>query len=203
MSDRNATDGLSHARTWRDFALAMDARSLDPAEKINRFLVEQRKMGAVPRVIAVNADDRWASIDMPSVSATARLPLGWHALDDGRRTLVFDPQGGVQFNFTLVPAEGRSVDQLIEQTKEQATAGQPDRPTLVETLGHMKLLAVADLSIEGETVDVCWLYTLAPVADDQYLQVRVAAAKERMTDAMDLFELLMTEFVFLVERVAD
>lgn len=202
MSQSDA-GGISHARTWRDFALALDARCLDPAHKTNRFLVEQRKMGVVPRVIAVNADERWASIALPSVSATMRVPFGWHALDDGQRALVFDPGGNTQFNFALVPAEGRTVDQLIAQTRAQATAGQPDRQTLVETVGAMKLLAIADLAIEGETLDVCWLYTLAPVADDQYLQVRVASAKQHMTDAMDLFELLMTGFVFLVQRVGD
>jgi len=206
MTDRAASDqppGISHSKTWRDFSLAADARSLDPRNKTNRYLIEQRKMGAVPQVIAVSESERWASVELPAVSATAKVPLGWHVLDDGSRSLLFDPVGMVQVNFSLVPAEGRDVDQLIEQTKQQALAGQPERPTLVQEIGEMKLLAVADLRIEGETLDVCWMYTMAPVADELFLQVRVTAPKERMTDAMDLFELLMTGFTFLVRRVTE
>lgn len=197
------TTGISHSKTWRDFSLAGDAGSLDPRSKTNRYLIEQRKMGTTVRVIAVNEAERWASVELPAVAATAKVPLGWHVLDDGQRSLVFDPDGAVQVNFSLVPADGRDVDQLIEETKRQACAGQPNVETMVHELGEMKLLAIADLKIEGETLDVCWMYTLAPVADDLFLQARVSASKERMADAMDLFELLMTEFVFLVRRVED
>jgi hypothetical protein len=204
MTDHAASDhadGISHTKSWRDFSLAAHARSLDPSSKTNRYLVEQRRMGSVPKVIAINEAERWASVELPAVSATVKVPLGWHVLDDGNRSLIFDPDGAVQVNFSLVPAEGRDVDQLIEQTKQQALAGQPERPTLVQQIGAMKLLAVADLQIEGETLDVCWMYTMAPVADELFLQVRVTASKDRMTGAMDLFELLMTEFTFLVQRV--
>jgi hypothetical protein len=204
MTQEPANDpGISHEKTWRDFALAIDGKSLDPNHKVNRYLSETRKSGSLPQVIHLNVEDRWASVELPAVSATIKIPLGWHVLDDGSRALIFDADGIVQFNFTLVAAEGRDVDGLIAETRRQVAANKPNLQTLVEDLGEMKLLAVADLVIEGQTVDVCWLYSKSPIEPDLYLQVRVTAPADHMTRAMDLFELLMTEFRFLVIRAPD
>lgn len=196
MSDEQPP--ISHARPYADFALAGDAKSLDPAHAVNKQLVDVRKMGQVPRVLHVDEEHRWAIVALPAVSATLKVPLGWHLLDDGDRSLMFDSGGQVQIHFSLLDANGRTVDAMIDDAKASILNDHPKLQTLTQSLGGMRLLAIADLPADDSKVDICFLISESPVGEGLYLQARITADSEKMTEMMDLFELLMTGFQFLI-----
>lgn len=190
--------GISHEKPYREFALSIKPDSFDPQNKVNRFLVESQKLGNIAPALHINVEERWAMVSLSAVSATMKVPFGWHVIDDGQRALLFDADGHIQINFSFIPGEGRSVDELIEQTRLEIAKDDPKLQSMVQPLGDMKLLAVTDLQVDGKPVDVCWLISNSPIADGAFLQARLTASAEHMTRAMDLFELLMTGFQFLV-----
>ncbi|HMO24851.1 MAG TPA: hypothetical protein PKB10_01145 [Tepidisphaeraceae bacterium] len=190
--------GISHEKPYREFALSIKPDSFDPEHKVNRFLVQSQKLGSIAPLLHVNTEERWAMVSLPAVSATMKVPFGWHVIDDGRRALMFDADGHIQINFSFIPGDGRSVDELIEQTRLEITKDDPKLQSLVQPLGDMKLLCVTDLQVDGKPVDVCWLISNSPIAEGAFLQARLTAPADHMTRAMDLFELLMTGFQFLV-----
>ena len=83
-----------------DVALADDTASLDPDHPINARL-RDNGIGLVPRVIMVATRDKFASLGAAAIESVFRVPFGWHVIDDGKRTLVFDPGGSVQINLDL------------------------------------------------------------------------------------------------------
>jgi hypothetical protein len=83
-----------------DVALADDAASLDPDHPMNASLRDSG-VGLVPRVIMVATREKFATVGAAAIEAMFRVPLGWHVIDDGRRTLVFDPDGSVRINLNL------------------------------------------------------------------------------------------------------
>lgn len=88
-------------RTFRDFALEDDTTSLDPETSINANL-RDRGAGLTPDVVAAHDEQKRATVAAGAIMAQFDVPYGWHVIDDGQRTLVFEPGGKVQINLNLI-----------------------------------------------------------------------------------------------------
>jgi len=170
-----------------DVALADDASSLDPHHPINARMRDSG-VGIVPRVTMVVTRSKFASIGAAAVDAVFRVPFGWHVIDDGRRTLVFDPDGSVQINLDLRAA---TPDALLSHIGSALAQDNPDAQFLTFELLDSPCLAVRDLVIDGARLDQAYL--LRPShRDGLTLVCRVTADRENMTRAMNTAEVILT-----------
>lgn len=172
-----------------DLAIADDASTLDPELDIN---VRLRDSGAglVPRVHEVNTEGKYAVVGVASIEALFKVPFGWHVIDDGRRTLVFDVKGNVQINLNLREM-GEGVIPLLTSIGDELASENPQAQFLKMEMLGMLVLAARDLSIDGETLDQAYLAKPSH-RDGLALVCRVTANRENMTRAIDTAEVILT-----------
>ncbi len=180
------------------FALADDAATLDPDHPQN-VRMRERGIGFAPRVHATDTDARWVEVASGAILASLRLPFGWFALDDGRRLLVYHPDGAVQINFDRRQHRGQSHDALLAELQDDLARQSPAARFLRVRLGEMECLGVRDLVVDGEALEQAYL--LREATDTNVLAVRVTAAPDGITRALDLTELLLRD-VKLFDAVA-
>ena len=131
-----------------DVALADDPSSFDPEHPFNRQL-RDNGIGLVPRVHRVNHAEKYAVLAAGAVVSSFRVPFGWHCIDDGRRTLIFDPQGSVQINLALRTHAG-PITLILDEIAAELRRQQPDLIlTGIEPLGF-KILIACNLRVGNE-----------------------------------------------------
>ena len=172
-----------------DVALADDPSALDPEHPINANL-RDNGVGLVPRVIMVVTRSKFASVGCAAIDSVFRVPFGWHVIDDGKRTLVFDPDGRVQINLDLRPSEADALQALLERIGEALAHDNPQAQFLMLELMDMPCLAARDLEIDGEQLDQTYL-TRASHREGLALVCRVTADRENMTRAMNTAEVIL------------
>jgi len=172
-----------------DVALADDASSLDPDNEINARL-RDNGIGLVPRVISVVDREKFASVGAGAIESVFRVPFGWHVIDDGKRTLVFDPGGSVQISLDLRITPPGGDQQLVSMIAESLAAESPDAQFLTfEFMGSL-CLAVRDLLIDGALLDQD--YILRPSHRERLTLVcRVTADRDNIERAMNTAEVIM------------
>ena len=172
-----------------ELALAEDAATLDPEHPLN---VRMRDSGAglTPRTLETNPAGKYAIVGAGAIVGTFRLPFGWHVIDDGRRTLVFDAGGKIQINLNL-RRDGGNSRALLEQISMQAKTEQPQiDPLLVDFAADMPGLVLRNYR-DGDDVLV-QAFVVKHVRDDGLAHVaRVTAAPDDMTRAMNLAEVIL------------
>lgn len=173
-----------------DVALADEPSSLDPEHPINARL-RDGGVGLVPRVIMVVTPSKFASVGCAAIDSVFRVPFGWHVIDDGKRALVFDPDGRVQINLDLRPAESDALQALLERIGEALAHDNPQAQFLMLELMDMPCLAARDLAIDGEQLDQTYL-TRASHREGLALVCRVTADSENMTRAMNTAEVILS-----------
>ena len=180
--------GASSARLTDDeligLALADDMASLD-AEHPTNVRLRNRGIGLVPRVVTVDLARKSAWIAAGAVEGSFRLPLGWHTIDDGKRTLVFDPDGRIQVNLDQRLHEGLSRRDFALRCVQPYLREQPGLQMASIELDGIAGAGVRGAQIEGEILDQYFL------ARDlgrpgRYLVARVTAAAEDATRALNL-----------------
>ncbi|MBS1824038.1 MAG: hypothetical protein JST93_01835 [Acidobacteria bacterium] len=173
----------------RDVALAEDAGSLDPEHPMNARL-RDNGVGLVPRVLSVNLEERYAVVGAGAVEAVFHVPLGWHVVDDGRRTLIFDAGGRIQINLDLRGIGGDGVHGLLEQIEREHEAQQPG----IEHV-HFHAVGFECLSFRGmvageEVLEQTFLVRQAE-REGMALTARVTAKEEDMGMAMNVAEVVL------------
>ncbi|MBL9190214.1 MAG: hypothetical protein JNK23_22220 [Opitutaceae bacterium] len=136
-------------------ALAADAMSLDPEQRVNANL-RDRGAGLVPRVASINVAGKFAMVAPGAVAGFFRVPLGWHVIDDGKRTLVFDAGGKIQINLSQRLHEGASPRDFARSCLDQYLAEQPDLPVAVFEIDGIAAAGVRGATIDGEKLDQCF-----------------------------------------------
>lgn len=170
-------------------ALAEDLASLDPDQRMNANL-RDRGVGLVPRVLAADAEGRRATVGAGAVEALLDVPFGWHVLDDGKRTLVFEPTGRIQISLNLIPAEGRSRDEILDELEAAARSEYPAPEFVRLTQGEISALGVRNIADGQQPLEQYHL--LAPHRTDRFvLRARVTATPETSTPACTLAELIV------------
>ncbi len=165
-------------------ALADDAASLDVEHPMNANLRE-RGAGLVPRVVKTDLATRCATLAAGAVEGFFRVPFGWHVIDDGKRTLVFDAGGRIQINLSQRLHEGASTADFSRQLLQQYLEKQPDLPSVAITFSGIAGVGVRGVTVESETLDQYFLVRDLNRAG-RYLVARVSASAEDSTRALDL-----------------
>ena len=106
-----------------DFALAADSAALDEDHAINVRL-RDRGIGLVPRIAGLSDTERRATLAAGAIEAEFDVPYGWHVIDDGRRTLVFEPSGRIQIHLDLIPRQDRDHGAILDGVGHRADAGE-------------------------------------------------------------------------------
>jgi hypothetical protein len=172
-----------------ELALADNATSLDLEHPLN---VRMRDSGAglTPNVLEMNPVEKYAVVGAGAIVGTFNLPFGWHVIDDGRRTLVFDAAGKIQISLNLRRDNGDHCT-LLDQITAQARKEQPRiEPLRVDFAADMPGLILRNYR-DGEDLLV-QAFVVKHLRDDGLAHVaRVTAAQEDMTRAMNLAELIL------------
>jgi len=174
----------------RDVAIAYDAASLDSEHPMNVRLRENG-VGLVPRVLETNTDDRFALIGAGAIEAIFKIPFGWHAIDDGKRTLVFDEAGKVQLNLSLRPTpQGARV--MIADLLAEHLAQQPDIQHITLELCGMPCLAFRNYRVNAEVLEQAFLVKDVG-REGMSVVARITATGEDMERAMNLAEVVLRD----------
>ena len=173
-----------------DVALADDASSLDQDHPMNARL-RDNGVGLVPRVLGVSEREKYAVVGAGAIEAMFHAPFGWHVIDDGKRTLVFDPGGGVQINLDLRHTPPGGERELLAMVAQALAEENPQAQFLTFELMDSPCLAVRDLRIEGETLDQAYFFRPSH-HDGLTLVCRVTADRDNITRAMNTAEVIIT-----------
>lgn len=188
-AEEKEEDDVNRPTEMAEVALADNADSLSDENAMNARL-RDNGVGMVPRILEVNEKGRYAKLGAGAIESTFLVPLGWHVIDDGKRTLVFDADGKVQLNLSLRPASGSSelLDSLLQEHLEQ----QPDIEHLRLELGGMECLALRNYRVEDEVLEQAFLCKEVS-RKNMLLVARVTAASEDMVRAMNVAEVVLRD----------
>ncbi|MCX6602751.1 MAG: hypothetical protein NTV52_04080 [Acidobacteria bacterium] len=75
--------------------------------------------GYVPNMLAVDPDDRTATLAASALQADLTVALGWHVHDDGTRILVQDASQKIQISLHFLHHPDRNIDQMLNDLQTQ------------------------------------------------------------------------------------
>ncbi|MEZ0263845.1 MAG: hypothetical protein ACAI43_03890 [Phycisphaerae bacterium] len=182
--------------SYAPFALAADAKSLDPEHPTNVNL-RDNGAGLTPNVLRADAARRVAFVGAGAVEAIVPVPFGWHAIDDGRRTLLFDPVNDVQVNLNLLDAAGRSPEDLFDEILTDIAQENPDALFNRMKLDGLPAMVVRDLVIDGAKLQQAYILKPLTHRDGFYLKVRATVSNpEQITRVGDYLERIVIDSEF-------
>lgn len=184
----------AQACTFAGFALADTADTLDPEHRINANL-RDRGVGLVPNLVQTDDAEKRATLAAGAIVAQFDVPYGWHVIDDGKRTLVLDPGGAVQINLSLIPFEGRSEEELLDDLEAQARQDYPAPEFLRLGQGRIRALGVRNIADNGEPIEQYHLLYPYP-KPTLSLRARVTATPARAVGSLNLAELILESCLF-------
>lgn len=171
-----------------DVALADDASSLDQDHPLNARL-RDGGIGLVPRVHGIDLAAKHATLAAGAIVSMFRVPLGWHCIDDGRRTLIFDAAGTTQINLSLHAHEGPA-QRILAEIEQELKAAQPDIIlTSIQPLGYHLLIACNLRAGSEELSQTFWPREVEP---GRWLMCRVTAPGDAGGKAVDVAGVIMT-----------
>lgn len=182
-----------------ELALADDAASLDVDDPFNQYF-QNNGIGLVPRVLEVDRAGKCAKLGCGAIAATMVVPFGWHVIDDGRRTLVFDRANQIQVNLNLFQPQGIGQQVILESLLNHYRRQQPQLEHIFLELGGMRALAMRNLKEGDDAIERAYLLRSIPGEPSLLLQVRVTALPSEMVRAMDLAEVLIDSLRFAAEE---
>ena len=178
--------------SFADAALADDDASLNVEHKLNAFF-RDNGLGLVPRVHQVDKKEKYVLLGCGAITAMLKVPLGWHVVDDGKRTLIFDSNNKIQVNLNQVQ-KGITPDQMIEAVLAKVREANPQVEHIRLDLLGMPTLLLRNVKADGENVDQAFLYRQG--SGGALVQVRVTSVPADMPTAMNLTEVLVREVQF-------
>jgi len=165
-------------------ALAADASTLDPEHPLNVRL-RNNGAGLVPRVASVDLAEKSARVGAGAVQGFFRVPLGWHVIDDGKRTLVFDAANRIQVSLSQRLHEGAGTTDFARQLLQPYLEEQPGLPTIEATLSGIACAGVRGVTVGQETLDQVF-FVRDIEREGLYLVARISATEEDSKRALDL-----------------
>jgi hypothetical protein len=159
-------------------------RCLDPEHPTNARLRDAR-VGLVPRVHEQATATRGALIAPAAIVALIRVPAGWHVLDDGKRTLIFDAEGKVQISLNLRPID--DVDAFLEKLLLEHKLQQADLDANIVLIERYPALLLQGLRVNSELLEQAFLvHPDGCELDGLKMVARVTANSDNMRDALEL-----------------
>lgn len=171
------------------YAKSDDLATLDPEHPVNARLRDQG-VGFVPNLLESDVEAKTAKLGAGAIQATIRVALGWFVNDDGRRTVVLDPDGKIQISLGLIPTEGQSVDRILDAIEAEATQSYSNPEFLRLEDGGISALAIRNIVVDNEPVEQ--VHMLTPWAQDTaLLRARVTADPPSMRFAANYADLIL------------
>jgi hypothetical protein len=184
----DATTGPATSTTFAAVALADDAATLDQDHPVNQNLL-QNGVGFAPRVAHVDTAAKCATVRSGALVAELTLPLGWHALDDGRRLLVHDAGGGVQIDLSRRAHEGRDHGACLAAVLPGLQSAWPNLQPVRLQVGGIECMVLHGIEEAGEPLAQVWLVVDAP--RDQVLMARGTSKPADIGRMGDVAELVL------------
>jgi hypothetical protein len=146
--------------------------------------------GLTARLLESNQAEKYVVVGAGAIVGTFRLPFGWHVIDDGRRTLVFDATGKIQISLNL-RRDGGNSRAMLEKIMTEARAEQPEiDPLLVDFAPDLPGLVLRNYRDAGDLL--VQAFVVKRMRDDGLAHVaRVTASPDDMTRAMNLVEVIL------------
>lgn len=171
------------------YAKAEDAGTLDPAHPTNVRLREQG-VGLPPSVLETDGEAKTAAIGAGAIGAVIRVAWGWFVVDDGKRTLVLDPEGKMQISLDVVGTGGREVEEILDDLQAEAAESYPKAEFLRLADSGIWGLAVRGIVVNGEAVEQLHMLTRWR-KESGMLRARVTADAASMRYAADYADLIL------------
>ncbi|MBL9174846.1 MAG: hypothetical protein JNL10_15015 [Verrucomicrobiales bacterium] len=179
---------------FHDFALSDDSISLDDDHPTNVNL-RNRGVGLIPNIAGLSDRERRATLAAGAILAQFDVPYGWHVLDDGKRTLVFEPSGKVQISMNLIPREGRNDPAILDDLERQTRNDYPQPEFTRITAGRIQALGVRNIADGNQPLEQ--YHMLIAFRDDSLvLRARVTTTPDQAARACNLAELILNSCVF-------
>ena len=176
------------------YAKSDDATTLDPEHPVNSRLRDQG-VGFVPNVIEVDTAAKTAKLGAAAVQALIQVALGWHVIDDGKRTMVLDPDGKIQINLSIIPKHGRSIDQILDEFQSEAEQSYPEPEFIRFANDGISALAVRNIAVNDEPIEQ--IHMMVDWADDSaMLRARVTSDPPSMRFAVDYADRILKSVSF-------
>lgn len=176
-----------------DVALANDSRTLRQDDPINQNLL-QSGVGFAPRIVTEYPNEKCATVATSSLLASLRVPFGWHALDDSKRTLVHDGKGGVQIDLSRRDRSGMDHDGFLRSLLPGLRQVWPDIDPRRMRVNGTECLMLLGIVEAGEPL--AQVYMLRDAPKDQVLVARLSCKPEDLTRAGNCAEVLLRDAVF-------
>ncbi|NRF66577.1 hypothetical protein HLB44_06245 [Aquincola sp. S2] len=185
------------AAGWAAHARADGAATLEPEHPINRRL-RDAGVGLVPRILELDRERQCVTLGCGALTAQLTVPLGWHVIDDGRRVLVFEPDGTVQLHLDLLALDGGGRDTLLDRLEAQARRDYPAPECLRVQHGAIDALVLRNIQDGDQPLEQVHLLVDGPKGPDgaQVLRARVTAVPACASAAADMGELMLESVVF-------
>lgn len=177
-------------------ALAATMESFEPEHALNARL-RDNGAGLVPNVLDHDDQERWATLAPAALRGTLRVPFGWHVIDDGKRTLVFDAAGHTQISMQLLRGLGRTHDAMLAEKVPELQREWPAMQHLRTQVNGCECLCVRGAIVNGAPIEQAYLLRNAP--DALVLQTRVTSSPEHFSRACDVAEVLLAHLWFAGE----
>lgn len=172
-----------------NYAKAGDTATLDPEHPFNARMREQA-VGFTPNLLASDPVAKTAKIGAGALRAIIQVAFGWHVIDDGRRTMVLDPDGKIQISLSVIPTDGRGMEQILDEIQGEAEQSYPNPEFLRLADGGIWGLFIRGIAVEGE--DVEQLHMLYAWADESaVMRARVTADPASMRFAANYADLIL------------
>jgi hypothetical protein len=160
-----------------------DAGALDPNDDINaRF--RDAGAGLVPHMLHRDPAKKCALVGAGAIEALLPVPDGWHVVDDGRRTLLFDRGNKIQVNLNLFTIDNETPSTIFTTIVEGLSKEHPDVEHRAFTVDGMNAMQVRGLVIDGEAIQQAYL--LKRLAENVALKIRITANEENLPRAADM-----------------
>lgn len=177
-------------------ALADDAESLNPESDYN-LSFRDSGVGFVPPMLAKNDAAKSAAIGCASIEAIVTIPFGWHAVDDGSRTLIFDQANNIQINLNLMDFKGEPFRNVIDSLVKANLEAYPGAEYVELSFGEDQPgLAFRNMIDDGALLQQVFIWRATPHRPQIHMQIRVTAETNHMDKAMSLLEILAEFMLF-------
>ncbi len=176
------------------YAKADNPATLDPEHPVNASLRDQG-IGFVPNVLELDAEAKTARLGAGAIQALIRVALGWFVIDDGRRTMVLDPDEKIQINLSLIPKDGRTIDQILDAIQFEAEQSYPEPEFIRFANDGISALAMRNIAVNDEPIEQ--IHMLVDWADDSaMLRARVTSDPHSMRFAVDYADRILKSASF-------
>jgi len=202
LSPQPPTPPSPSANSYAAFALSDDDATLSPEHPTN-VSIRDSGAGLVPRVLRIDREHWVAFVGAGAIEAILPVPLGWHVIDDGKRTLMFDRLHDIQVNLDLIDPDDAAPEAIFNAILADVASESPDAKYNLIDLEGMPAMIVRDIIIDGATLQQ--VYVLMPVPHRPALRLKIRATvsdPQHIGLVGDLVERLVKDLQFLGLSVA-